>query len=80
MAEYEEKFIVINRKRLEELRKAPSGDNAVAEFLYALDTFNRRCEVSEVKIDQKYIVCNLDEPYARSVLKIILEGEEIKEL
>ncbi len=85
MAKYEDKFIVINKKRLEELRESPSGDNAVAELLYHLDTFTRRCEVSGIKIDQKYLVCNQDEPYAEDVFNMII-GEptsidkEVKEL
>ena len=80
----EDKFIVINKKRFDEL------DNAVAEWsivkgagdrlMKAIQKFVDRYKwyVAGKSMDQKYIVCNQDEPYAEEVARIILEGEKNK--
>lgn len=65
----EEKFIVINKKRFDEIGK---DHPAVDQFLSALQNLNETYETTGKKMDQKYIVCNQDEPYAEKVLNIIL--------
>lgn len=82
MAEYEEKFIVINRKHLKELAAYDvfssntvfDLNNAVKRFLQCYEGRMKK------KIDQKYYVCNQDEPYAQKVIDTIIEGETSKEI
>ena len=78
MAKYEEKFIVINKKRLEEI-----GMNhpVVDQFLAAMDALVETHDtIGDVKWkDRKYFVCNQDEDYAGLVKGIILLGESVKE-
>jgi hypothetical protein len=62
MAEYQEKFIVVNGKHLT-LQQA-------AELLLLLEKFKLP--------DNKYYVCNQDEPYAPQIIKTILDGEDQK--
>ena len=67
MAEYKEKFIIINKKHLEKL---PVGlKNRLAKLLY---------EIAPFIPDNYYYVCNQEEPYAQEILKIILAGEDEK--
>jgi transcription initiation factor IIE alpha subunit len=82
-----DKFIVINKKRFEELNKAaeisPNGyfrnHWAVLKLKIAVDEFTEAYERhTGKKLDQKYIVCNQDEPYADKVAALILEGENEK--
>jgi hypothetical protein len=77
MAKYENKFIVINKKRFDEVE-----DKYFAiELLFAISAFKEDYEQKTgKKMDQEYIVCNQDEPYVGNVLKEILEGEERKGL
>jgi len=70
VAEFENKFIVINRKYLEDLRK--TRPNQVAKFEIMLDSI--MCEYPR----HKYYVCNQDEPYSEKVIKTILDGEDAK--
>lgn len=67
MAKYEEKFIVINNKHINEL---PLQDKD--EFIQAL------VKIRKLIPENKYLVCNQDEPYAQNVLDIILSGEDAK--
>ena len=86
MAKYEEKFIVINRKHIEELndthvdgflRDAPES----VMLFKALEEFRNAYEENTgKKLDQKYYVVNQDEPYADNVIKMILYHENKKEL
>jgi hypothetical protein len=71
---YEEKFIVINIKHLEEIIKNNplSFDNII--FMHEL------YKLSKLLPNNKYYVCNQDEPYASEVFKIISKGEDKKEL
>lgn len=85
----EDKFIVINRKRFDEINEmTDSGEGNVLEnqnhpeirsFIKALFQFNEVYEsITEKKMNQKYIVINQDEPYAEEVWNIIKKYEEEK--
>jgi hypothetical protein len=60
-AKYEEKFVVINIKKLDKLSEQEK--NVLCDLVQKIDCNN------------KYYVCNQDEPYAQKVIDIILEGE-----
>lgn len=77
----EEKFIVVNTKRFNEMNNLHGSTHpAVIQFLRAIRDFNIAYENTTLKaMDQKYVVVNLDEPYAPEVVRIIAEGEENKE-
>jgi hypothetical protein len=62
MAEYQEKFIVVNGKHL--------TLQQIGELLTLLETFKLP--------NNKYYVCNQDEPYAPRIIKTILDGEDQK--
>ena len=64
MAEFEDKFFVINRKHLK--RIPPFVRPIIREAMRHIP-------------DNKYYVCNQDEPYAQDVIQTILKGEECKE-
>lgn len=73
---YDEKFIVYNRKIFNGLRvNHNSFVNAFGDFLREMEDL---CRIEGITIDNKYIVCNQDEPYADEVLKLILDGEQEK--
>lgn len=77
MAEYEEKFIVINKKHLRKLSNTNSDSKAaVKRFLNELSNIASLCE--DIKIN-KYYICNQDEFYAHDVLRVILQGEDFKD-
>ncbi|GHV91193.1 hypothetical protein AGMMS50268_16960 [Spirochaetia bacterium] len=82
-AELDEKFIVINRKRFEEMAAIEPGgyfrcpEGALLENAIMVFTRDYEC-ITGKKMNQKYVVCNLDEPYADEVVRIILEGEREK--
>ncbi len=89
-AEYEEKFIVLNKKHINEYLKAwkknPKTKNAFRENLIVKSIYNILIAFKEdyefqtgKELNQEYIICNKDEPYAEDVLKVILEGENKKE-
>ena len=83
MVEYEEKFIVINRKRFDELNEC--GDiwtehPAVLNLESALKLFKEAYECDcDKPMNQKYYVVNQDESYAGRVIQVILTGEMHKE-
>ena len=85
MAEYEEKFIVINKKHIEELNDICGGAffQGATEILIlekALDDFRKAYEENTDKLlNQKYYVVNQDEPYAKNIIKFILDNETKKE-
>lgn len=87
MAGYEEKFIVINMKRFEELNDEYPGDTyfgfadnkAVTNLLIALEEFRKTYEANIGPLDQKYYICNQDEPYAQKIIDMLLDGETQKE-
>lgn len=75
-AEYEEKFIVINTKRFDEMGGLLP---VVKELLDKISNLERVYEVmTNRKMDQKYYVVNQDEPYADEVFRLILDGETKK--
>ena len=63
MEEYEEKFIVINKKHLDKMPAQGRKD-----FYYGLQKINPWLP------DNKYYVCNQDEQYAEDVISLILEN------
>ena len=67
MIQYEEKFLVINWKHIKNIpqEKAERFRDAVIA-------------IEEYLPDNKYYVCNQDEPYAEKVLETILSGEKEK--
>lgn len=78
MAVIENKFVVINRKRFVELAEA-GGNEEVKAFQDALNGFKMKYEeVVQKPMNQEYLTCNVDEPYANQVRDIILSGEEAK--
>lgn len=65
MAKLEDKFIVINRKNL-----------------VAFTDYERRAFFNlllKISNNNRYYVCNQDEPYAQEVIDTILGGEDKKE-
>lgn len=94
MKEYEEKFLVINHKRFEELnnntrnsycncREAfcehmpvfPGDCKEVIALKKSINDFTKAYEKRVGKeLNQKYLVCNQDEPYAEQVKNIILNN------
>lgn len=85
-AEYkDDMFIVINRKHIDRMNKrfndcgGRGGHPDVLRLTTALSLFAKsyRFEFGE-ELNQKYYVCNQDEPYSDQVLKIILDGESKK--
>ena len=82
MKELEEKFIVINKKRFEEmLEHCVEGfethcfvKESILNFENALNEFcGAYSQITGKELNQKYYVCNQDEPYAEQVLALILE-------
>lgn len=75
----EDKFIVLNKKRFEELKDNYGNyDISVHNLISSLNKF---CETYELKtgkkLNQKYIVCNQDEFYADKIWEIIKANEGI---
>jgi len=69
----EDKFIVINRKRFDEIEGRTGAKNVIDKLQLALNDFSAIYEIHMGKpIDQQYIVCNQDEPYAEKVWDLIL--------
>ena len=66
----EDKYIVINRKHLEELTKKSFGIKS--KFIPMLN------EIINMLPKNDYYVCNADESYADQILKRILSGEKAK--
>ena len=90
MVKYEEKFIVINKKHIEEyglkLAEQPGmskfyKDNPVSgNLINALIIFQVEYErITGKRLNQKYYVVNQDEPYSDNIIKIILDNENQKE-
>jgi hypothetical protein len=65
---YEEKFIVINKKHLRDI-----PDIIRTGFLRSLE------EIKSYIPENKYYVCNQDEPYADKIIDIILQGDTLED-
>jgi hypothetical protein len=88
MKQLKNKFIVINTKRFEEMNEYWQRVHNLSNdeyhpctmiFLEALAEFiSDYKRITEKEMNQKYIVCNQDEPYAQDVLEIIINGEKEK--
>jgi len=80
-AKKENKYLVI---KLEDLDKYFSqftkGTFTTEDEQNTIDTLTWNEVLREVKNDNKYIVCNQDEPYAELIWKIILMGEDAKQV
>lgn len=71
-------FIVINKKRFSEM-DAEQALFCVPRLLDAISDFTRDYEkATGKKMNQKYLVCNQDEPYAEQVKNIILGKKDKK--
>lgn len=89
MAEYEDKFVVINKKRVVELNECTPQDKdslvvhehpVALNLESALKLFKDSYESDVGKpLDQKYYVVNQDESYAKNVIRFILDNETAKE-
>ncbi len=74
MKDYEEKFLVINWKYLENAKDAKQQ-----LLIDRLKRAVKYLQMHKIIPDNKYYVCNQDEPYAPFVIDIILRGEELKD-
>ena len=75
----EEKYIVINKKRLEHyLEQFTKGTFTTEDEQNNIDCLTFNEVLRGVDTDSKYIVCNQDEPYAEDVWQTILKGEDAK--
>lgn len=81
MKELENKFLVLNYKRFKEIEelsgnpemKASKTHPAIANLIGAYELFIYEYErLTGKKLNQRYYVCNQDEPYADEVINIIL--------
>ena len=78
-AKKEEKYIVINRKRLESyLEQFTKGTFTTEDEQNNIDCLTFNEVLRGVDNDSKYIVCNQDELYAEDVWQTILKGEDTK--
>ena len=78
MKKFEQKFLVINKKRFAEMIKLdPIGGVEVRNnFLRALEIVSIKYrEITGKIMNQKYIAINQDEPYSKDVLNLILKEE-----
>jgi len=82
----EEKFIVLNTKRFEEMNKeyraafdTKADHPAVTRLIEALERFALSYqETTGKQLTQKYIAFNQDEPYANALWEVIREFEVLK--
>ena len=80
-AKKEDKFIVLKREDLDNFfsqytkkKFTTAEEQAVIEQIPFFEV------IDNMKNDNKYIVCNQDEPYAELIWKIILMGEDAKQV
>jgi len=77
MAEYEEKFLVINWKYLSiDLEK--HNDEQIEALLDFTNALKKLYDLNLIPKKNKYYVCNQDEPYVQQVIDVILAGEDAK--
>jgi hypothetical protein len=78
-ADFEEKFIVLNRKKLREVvTKSDLGHTAVKRLMDALYMLDEFCSDNKISNSNRYFVVNQDEAYAPKILSIILQEEWLK--
>lgn len=77
----ENKFIVVNTKRFNEMNTITQSIHpAVENFFKALKTLHYAYEsVTGKSMDRSYIVVNTDEPYSSKVMELIVEGAQKEE-
>lgn len=73
MVDCKEKFIVINKKHLNELNNHPDTSEYINEFYKALD------KLEPLLPKNNYYIVNQDEPYASLIWSIISHGEDAKQ-
>lgn len=81
MAIYKEKFLVINHKHLKLISNTSKmGKNIVDQILTSIQDYHAFAKSLkiDVKPNNRYYVCNQDEPYAKEVIDFILNGEDKK--
>jgi len=54
-------------------------DNQIKNLDAILDIISHGRKKDGKKPDNSYYICNTDEPYADKVLKVILDGEHVKD-
>ncbi len=78
MAEKQDKYIVFKMDEVVYLSENnPDFEEAwekIEDHIKALREFQKKPPIE----DNKYIICNQDEPYAEKVMQAILEGEDAK--
>ena len=79
MAEKEErKYIVIKMADLDKISKQMRQNNWDVHLENILEAIRILRDNDGRPTDNKYIICNQDEPYAEKVWQTILEGEDAK--
>ena len=71
---HEDKYIILKRETLTLL--TPVERNGLEKAILQLEVAMLK---NKIPTDNKYYVCNRDEPYAPEVIRLILEGEYNKE-
>ena len=80
-AKKEEKYLVIKLEDLERyFDQFTKGVFTTEDEQNNIDCLTWNEVLREVKNDNKYIVCNQDEPYAELIWQIILMGEDAKQV
>jgi len=75
----EEKYLVIKLEDLDNyFSQFTKGVFTTDEEQNIIDTLTWKEVLHDLQNDNKYIVCNQDEPYAEEVWQIILKGEDDK--
>jgi hypothetical protein len=75
----EEKYLVLKLEDLDEyFNQFTKGIFATKDEQKIIDNLTWKEVIREIKNNNKYIVCNQDEPYAEKVWQVILDGERDK--
>jgi len=78
-AKKEDKYLVIKLKDLDNyFNQYTKGVFTTEDEQNIIDTLTWNEVLHDLQNDNKYIVCNQDEPYAEEVWQIILKGEDAK--
>ena len=77
----ENKYLVIKLEDLDRyFSQFTKGTFTTEDEQLHIDTLTWNEVLREIKNDNKYIVCNQDEPYAELIWQIILMGEDAKQV